>query len=147
MTGTSGTPPCNRESDLTALRQSQVEIKQTAEKMRDELKADVHMIRMDTDSLKNGFMELKADIREVVVSLKSVASVLETQNANYSGVERRSRDELEKVIGRLSQVEGRIRELELADAKSSWVDKVIWAALSGIGAFVMAFILWKVQGV
>jgi DNA repair exonuclease SbcCD ATPase subunit len=101
-------------------------------------------------------------VEEKIVSLASdIQHIRADQNAMRSAIERMSEavarlalieerqssasHAIERIIGMLTKLEDRVRQLEIAEPlqqkSSEWVDKALWAALTGAFAFIIGKVL------
>lgn len=90
------------------------------------LASDIHHIRSDQNSMRSA-------IERMSEAVARLALIEERQSSASHAIER--------IIGMLTKLDERVRQLEIAEPlqqkSSEWVDKALWAALTGAIAFII----------
>jgi hypothetical protein len=90
------------------------------------LASDIQHIRADQNAMRSA-------IERMSEAVARLALIEERQSSASHAIER--------IIGMLTKLEDRVRSLEIAEPlqqkSSEWVDKALWAALTGALAFIV----------
>jgi DNA repair exonuclease SbcCD ATPase subunit len=94
------------------------------------LASDIQHIRADQNAMRSA-------IERMSEAVARLALIEERQSSASHAIER--------IIGMLTKLEDRVRQLEIAEPlqqkSSEWVDKALWAALTGALAFIIGKVL------
>jgi hypothetical protein len=91
-------------------------------------------------SLANDIQHIRADQNAMRAAIERMSEAV-TRLALIEERQSSASHAIERIIGMLSKLEERVRNLEISEPfqqkSSEWIDKALWAALTGAIAFII----------